>query len=80
MNDIKFKAGPAAATATGYTAAFLAAIEQGGSWAREVRMAMVLAAHLGLLLNEADLIFDDVRDVQAINARLRRCFEPKNCG
>lgn len=78
MNDITFRARPATAAATGYTSAFLAAIEQGGSWAREARLAIMLAAHLGLLLDEDDLIFDDVRDVQAISARLHRRIESKS--
>ncbi|MGZ3583915.1 MAG: hypothetical protein ACXWQR_03680 [Ktedonobacterales bacterium] len=78
MKYIKFRAWPTTAATTPYTSAFLAAIEQGGSWAREVRLAVTLAAHLGLILDEDALISDDVRDVQAISTRLRRRIESKN--
>lgn len=78
MKDIKCRAWPTTAATIPYTSAFLAAIEQSGPWAREVRLAVTLAAHLGLILDENALIIDDVRDVQALSARLRRRIESKN--
>lgn len=60
-----------------YTPVFRTALEQGGSWAREARLAVALAAQLCWTLNEDALIFGDVREVQALSERLRHLIEKK---
>ncbi|WIG60692.1 MAG: hypothetical protein OJF49_003440 [Ktedonobacterales bacterium] len=54
-----------------YTAAFLTALTSGcGAWGREARVVIALAAQTGIALDEQTLVWSDVRDLQALRARL----------
>lgn len=71
---------PIVAPVASYTPAFLAALERGGSWAREARLTVALAAQLQWTVDEDRLIYDDVRDVQALTACLYRHIEQPRSG
>jgi hypothetical protein len=44
----------------------------GGAWTREVALTLALAALTGITLDENTLIYADVRDLMALQRRLRR--------
>jgi hypothetical protein len=43
----------------------------GGAWTREASLALALAAQAGIYLDEGTLIYSDVRDLMALQQRLR---------
>jgi hypothetical protein len=46
----------------------------GGAWMREVSLTLALAAQANVELDEAALIYSDVRDLMALQATLRRAI------
>lgn len=44
----------------------------GGAWTREAALTLALAALTGMALDENTLIYADVRDLMALQRRLRR--------
>ena len=59
---------------TTYSRTFGAALDGQSAWSREARAVVTLAARMGQMLDEQDLIVSDVRDLQAMRARLMRQF------
>ncbi len=56
-----------------YSASFReCALYAGGAWSRQARIAVALAARAGIALDEETLLVLDVRDLQALQLRLRR--------
>ncbi len=56
-----------------YSPRFMAAVANagGGAWMRELSLTLALAASAGVSLDEATLIYSDVRDLMALQRRLR---------
>lgn len=48
-----------------YSPEFLAAVKGSGAWSREARVLLALAAARGVRLNEAELVWEDARDLRA---------------
>lgn len=44
----------------------------GGAWVREASLTLALAAQANVRLDEATLIYSDVRDLMALQQRLRQ--------
>ena len=46
----------------------------GGTWSEEARRVRLLAAELGVALDDETLIFYDIRDLTSLHLRLRRAL------
>ena len=46
----------------------------GGTWNEEARRVRLLAAELGVALDDEALIFYDIRDLMSLHLRLRRAL------
>jgi len=57
----------------GFSPRFMGALANtgGGAWMRELSLTPALAARVGICLDEATLTYSDVRDLMALQQRLR---------
>jgi hypothetical protein len=49
----------------------------GGTWSEEARRVRLLAAELGVALDDETLIFYDIRDLMSLHLRLRRALQSR---
>ena len=49
----------------------------GGTWSEEARRVRLLAAELGVALDDERLIFYDIRELMALHLRLRRALRSR---
>ncbi|HKO25322.1 MAG TPA: hypothetical protein VJY65_11375 [Chloroflexota bacterium] len=49
----------------------------GGTWNEEARRVRLLAAEVGMALDEETLIFYDIRDLMSLHRRLRRALQSR---
>lgn len=66
-----------ASTPTSGEITLLQLLAAGDAWTREARIVLDLAAHLGVTLDEETLLLSDVRDLQALQHRLRSQRQPR---
>jgi hypothetical protein len=50
-----------------------------GTWPGEAQRVRLLAAEVGIILDEESLVYYDIREVMALGLRLQRAHRP-NCG
>ena len=49
----------------------------GGTWSEEARRVRLLAAELGVALDDETLIFYDIRDLMSLHLRLQRALQSR---
>jgi hypothetical protein len=49
----------------------------GGTWSEEARRVRLLAAELGVALDDETLIFYDIRDLMSLHLRLQRAVQSR---